>query len=142
MSGTVSSIAAAKAAARELRARLAAEGRAIGHGRALELIAHQEGYRDWNACRAALEAADAPPWTPGARVRGRYLSQPFAATVVSATRVSPGWYRLVLDLDAAVDVVTFDSFSSYRKRIQGTVGPAGTSRARTSDGRPQLVLDL
>jgi len=142
MSGPVTSIAAAKAEARALRARLAAEGRAIGHGQALELIARQQGYRDWNALHAALEEADVPPWRPGARVRGRYLSQPFAATVVAATRLSPGWYRLELALDEAVDVVRFDSFSSFRKRIQGTVGPAGTSRERTSDGRPQLEVDL
>ena len=34
---------------------------------------------------------------------GRYLSQPFAATVLAADQFRPGWFRLVLDLDAAVD---------------------------------------
>lgn len=142
MSGAPATVAAAKAAARALRARLAEEGRKIGHGQALELIARQNGYRDWNACHAALEAAEAPPWMPGARVRGRYLGQRFEATVVSATRLRPGWWRLELDLDAPVDVVRFDSFSSMRKRVHGTVGPAGVSRERTSDGRPQLVVEM
>ncbi|TDE35599.1 glyoxalase superfamily protein [Antarcticimicrobium sediminis] len=142
MSAPLANIAAAKAAARDLRARLAAEGREIGHGQALELIARQHGFRDWNACHAALVVADTPAWQPGGRVRGRYLSQPFEATVISAAPQGAGWYRLALDLDAAVDVVRFDSFSSFRKRVQGTVGPAGTSRERTSDGHPQLVIEL
>ncbi|TDK52129.1 glyoxalase superfamily protein [Antarcticimicrobium luteum] len=142
MTGAPSSVAAAKAEARALRDRLAAEGRKIGHGQALELIARQNGFRDWNACHAALEAAAGPAWHPGARVRGRYLSQPFEATVISAAPQGSGWYRLELDLDAAVDVVRFDSFSSFRKRIHGTVGPAGMSRERTSDGHPQLALEM
>ncbi len=142
MSAALPSLAAAKQRARELRARLAAEGRQIGHGQALELIARQHGFRDWNACHAALQAVEAPLWAPGARVRGRYLSQPFTATVLDVRQVRPGWVRLVLDLDEAVDVVRFDSFSSLRKRIHGVVGPAGTSQERTSDGRPQLELEM
>lgn len=142
MSAALPSLAAAKQRARELRARLAAEGRQIGHGQALELIARQHGFRDWNACHAALQVAEAPLWEPGARVRGRYLSQRFTATVLDVRQVRPGWVRLVLDLDEAVDVVRFDSFSSLRKRIHGVVGPAGTSRERTSDGRPQLELEM
>jgi hypothetical protein len=45
-----------------------------------------------------------------------------------------------LDLDEAVDVVTFDSFSSFRKRVNGVIGKEGVSRERTSNGRPQLEL--
>jgi hypothetical protein len=37
-----------------------------------------------------------------------------------------------LDLDEAVDVVTFDSFSSFRKRVNGVIGKDGVSRS----GRP------
>jgi hypothetical protein len=75
-------------------------------------------------------------------VTGRYLSQPFAATVLAADQFRPGWFRLVLDLDAAVDVVRFDSFSNLRKRIRVEVGPEGHSKERTSDGTPHVVLDL
>jgi len=28
----------------------------------------------------------------------------------------PGWFRLAVDLVEAVDVLTFDSFSNFRKR--------------------------
>jgi Glyoxalase superfamily protein len=40
-----------------------------------------------------------------------------------------------------VDVVTFDSFSNFRKRVWGVVGPLGESREKTSDGQPHLVIE-
>ncbi|MFC8192706.1 glyoxalase superfamily protein [Cellulomonas sp. NPDC057328] len=43
----------AKAMARALRADLAADGHAVTHSRALELVAHAHGLRDWNALAAA-----------------------------------------------------------------------------------------
>ncbi|WP_136518370.1 glyoxalase superfamily protein [Cellulomonas telluris] len=43
----------AKAMARALRADLAADGLAVTHSRALELVAHAYGLRDWNALAAA-----------------------------------------------------------------------------------------
>ncbi|EDQ34496.1 hypothetical protein HPDFL43_15902 [Hoeflea phototrophica DFL-43] len=80
--------------------------------------------------------------TPGARVTGAYLGQPFSARIVGvqALTSAPGSYRVSLDLDEAVDVVTFDSFSSFRKRVNGVIGKEGVSRERTSNGRPQLEL--
>jgi len=79
---------------------------------------------------------------PGARVTGAYLGQPFAARVVGiqAMTSAPGNFRVSLDLDEAVDVVTFDSFSAFRKRVNGVIGKDGASRERTSNGRPQLEL--
>jgi hypothetical protein len=75
-------------------------------------------------------------------VSGTYLGQPFSARVlgVQALTSAPGNYRVSLDLDEAVDVVTFDSFSSFRKRVNGVIGETGVSRERTSNGRPQLEL--
>ena len=130
-----------KAEARLLRAEMKAQGIDIGHGQALEEIARRHGARDWNALRAVL--GDSPPegFVPGGRVRGRYLSHPFEATVVSVERLRPGWYRLELSLDVPVDVVASSRFSNLRKRIRGTVGPRGHSRECTSDGRPHLEID-
>ncbi|MDD9718633.1 glyoxalase superfamily protein [Dinoroseobacter sp. PD6] len=132
----------AKQEARHLRATLAEQGEAISHAQALERVAQAHGYRDWNAFHAALR--DRPPrgWEAGGRVTGRYLSQPFAATVLSTEQLRPGWVRLVLDLDVAVDVVRFDTFSNLRKRIRVEVGPEGHSKERTSDGTPHVLLDL
>lgn len=132
----------AKQEARHLRATLAEEGEKISHAQALERVAQSRGFRDWNAFHAALR--DRPPqgWEVGGRVTGRYLSQPFAATVLAADQLRSGWFRLVLDLDEAVDVVRFDSFSNLRKQIRVEVGPEGHSKERTSDGTHHVVLDL
>ncbi len=142
MSYDLPTLAKAKGKARELRAQLHDEGHEIGHSQSLELIAIHYGYRDWNTLYAAIKI-DAPnAWVLGQRVRGHYLSQPFTAKIIAVTSLQPGWYRLTLDLDEAVDVVTFDSFSNFRQRITKTVGPAGTTREKTSNGRPHLELEL
>jgi len=131
----------AKTLAKALRKRLAEDGRVLGHSQALERVAQDHGFRDWNGLHAAIKARQPDARSVGARVTGRYLSQPFAATILSSQCLRPGWYRLVLDLDEAVDVVRFDSFSNLRKRIRVEVGPAGHSKERTSDGRPHVALD-
>jgi len=129
--------------ARRLRTRLQVSGETIGHSKALELVAAQYGFNDWNTLHAALGNRAGPEsLMPGARVTGAYLGQPFAARIVGVQAITsaPGHYRVSLDLDEAVDVVTFDSFSSFRKRVNGTIGKDGVSRERTSNGRPQLEL--
>lgn len=133
-------LADAKAQAKRLRQDLSADQ--ITHSRALELVAHQYGFNDWNTFHAALGNAKRPDYAPGSRVSGSYLGQAFKGAVVSATLVKTGWYRLVLDLDEAVDVVQFDSFSNMRRRIRGMIGPNGHSPDKTSDGTPHLVVDL
>ncbi|MEO6958125.1 MAG: glyoxalase superfamily protein [Antricoccus sp.] len=50
--------------ASRLQARLAASGTPITHSQALELVAAQLGYRDWNTCRAAPRSAPAPVTVP------------------------------------------------------------------------------
>ncbi|MGC9369160.1 MAG: glyoxalase superfamily protein [Paracoccaceae bacterium] len=142
MKPVLPSIEAAKTQAKALRARLETEGVAISHGKALELVAHQYGYRDWNTLHAAIGNRPPVPWKVGDRVRGRYLGQGFVAEIVSVERQGEGWFRLSLELDEAVDVVTFDSFSNYRKRVSGVVGPGGLSREKTSDGHPVLEVEV
>ena len=130
----------AKHLAKALRSELAAVGKTISHAEALERIAHNHGFRDWNAFHAAIKDRAPENWRVGGRVAGHYLSQPFEATVLSSERQRPGWFRLVLDLDKAVDVVRFESFSNLRKQIRVVVGPDGHSRERASDGTPHVVL--
>ena len=82
---------------------------------------------------------------PGCSVRasvGHYLGQPFEATIlgVQAVTAQPGRYRLTLDLRRAVDVVTFDSFSAFRKRVHCTIDETGRTIEKTSNGRPQVEL--
>jgi hypothetical protein len=53
-----------KSMASRLRTRLSANGTKISHGQALELVAAQLGYRDWNTCAAAPKTARAPVTIP------------------------------------------------------------------------------
>ncbi|ASY57657.1 MULTISPECIES: glyoxalase superfamily protein [Sinorhizobium] len=130
--------------AKRLRARLSAEGEQIGHSKALELIAAQYGYRDWNTlCAAVGNRPPFNPWILGARVRGRYLGQPFKGEILSAQALTakPGHYRLTFKFDEPVDVVTFESFSAFRQRVTATVDESGRTVERTSNGRPHLELE-
>nr|WP_271185642.1 glyoxalase superfamily protein [Maricaulis virginensis] len=132
-----------KAQAKRLRKSLEAEGNFISHSEALELVARQYGYRDWNTIHAAAGNRPAEPLSLGAKVSGSYLGQAFTAEVIGLTRLNDGArYRVTLDLDEAVDVVTFDSFSAWRKRVNGTIGRNGVSASRTSDGRPHLEIRM
>ena len=142
MSSKLPSIAEVKEQARRLRARLRSEGVEVGHSKSLELVAHQHGYRDWNTFHAAIGNRPPSGFSAGGRVLGRFLAQAFQGTVRGVEMLSPGWFRLELDLDDAVDVVSFASFSNMRKRVRGIIGPSGHSRERTSDGRPHLELDI
>lgn len=140
MSGVGFDLAQAKARARQLRADLAARGVAISHSEALEHVARAAGFADWNALFAAIGNRPPEAWAIGQQVRGAYLGQPFTGRILAAEATRPGWFRLTIDLDQAVDVVTFDSFSNFRKRIRATVGPLGESCEKTSDGQPHLVI--
>lgn len=134
--------AEAKAEARALRVTHEENGRPLPHSRALELVAKSHGFRDWNTMSAAISKPPSNRWTVGMAVSGRYLNQPFTGLIHSVEEVRPGWMRLALHLDEAVDVVTFDSFSNFRKRIHATVGPEGITEEKTSAGVPHLVLDI
>ncbi len=142
MSVQLPTATSAKDQARHLRQEMAAHGTEIRHAQSLELIAHQHGFRDWNAMITAIGNERPDGWRPGDRVKGTYLSQPFTASVIDVAMTRPEWFRLGLDLDQAIDVVTFASFTNLRKRIRGVVGPKGHSAERTSDGQPHLQIDM
>ena len=129
--------------ARRLRVSLEAAGHATSHCRALELIAHQYGFRDWNTLHARLgNRPRLSPYTIGARVAGSYLGQPFTGEVLSAGvfENDPTRLRLTLKFDNPVDVVTFESFSAFRHRVNCVVDDTGRSQAKTSNGRPHVEL--
>lgn len=136
-------LAALKDQAKRLKTKFASDGETINHARALELIASQYGFKDWNTLHAAAgNRTGIEHLKPGMTVSGSYLGQPFKAQLLGITMSTAAAerYRVVLDLEEAVDVVTFDSFSAFRKRIHGTIGADGLSRERTSNGLPQLEL--
>ncbi len=131
----------AKRQARLLRIELANNGVTISHSQSLERTAQHLGFRDWNTAAARLSNHPDIEVQVGDQVRGTYLKQHFTARVLSVTEQGNGsHYRLALDLDEPVDVVTFESFSNYRKRVHGQINARGESPAITSDGEPHLVV--
>lgn len=147
MTGYRPTVDGAKTQAKALRKALAGQGRDIGHGAALELVAKSHGFQDWNTfhARAGEDTAGARPRCPvalGQRLGGRYLGQAFTAEVIGVKALAHDRYAVELQLDAAVDVVTFESFSSFRSRIRKVIGLSGQSFDATSDGVPHLVLAL
>ncbi|MFC3226996.1 glyoxalase superfamily protein [Marinibaculum pumilum] len=132
-----------KSQARRLRDSLQAAGTPVSHAQALELLARQYGCRDWNVLHAA--AGNRPPPAPvqlGDRVRGRYLSQAFAGEIIGVRELAEGRYRITVQFDEPVDVVTWDSFSAFRRRVSCTIDRRGRTAERTSDGRPHMELAL
>jgi len=131
----------AKARARFLRTEEAGHGRNISHSAALEMVAHEQGWADWNTFSARLSNQPETPLQVGDRVCGSYLKQTFDGTVLSVTNRGEGTgFDVVIEFDLPVDVVTFDSFSNFRRRVNALISPGGTSFARTSDGVPHMVV--
>jgi hypothetical protein len=138
------SIETLKDQAKRLRAKLETEGKPIGHSQSLELLAYQYGYKDWNTLHAAI--GNRPPPCPvalGAPVRGHYLGQAFEGAVIGVQVLTPpDRFRITLVFDEPVDVVTFESFSAFRKRVSCVIDRQGVTTEKTSDGRPHLQLRL
>ncbi|UYV15913.1 glyoxalase superfamily protein [Porphyrobacter sp. ULC335] len=142
----VHSIEEAKARAVHLRKMEADKGQLLSHGKALEMVAKEQGAQDWNTLVARLSKAEAATRKidfltlhHGAMVEGRYMNQPFTGRIVSASEDGQK-LRLAIQLDQAVDTVTFASFSNMRRRVQGTIGKDGRSAERTSNGIPHLMI--
>lgn len=134
------SVTQAKSQAKALRIALAAQGTTLTHAQTLELIAHQNGSRDWNTLHARLSRSQQGPFTLHATVRGRYMSQPFTGRIVALAKAGKNT-QISLQLDEPVDTVQFGSFSNLRSHIRSVVGPDGRSPRKTSDGTPHLVID-
>lgn len=135
-------VAGLKAQARRLRSQLAEAGTPVSHSQSLELVAKQHGARDWNTLQAmASRPGNNRSLAVGDRVTGRYLGQPFTGYVHGLSHADHASHsRITLHFDEPVDVVTFDSFSSFRQRVSGVIGEDGRSPRKTSNGEPQLVV--
>ena len=129
-----------KAQAKRLRTTLADQGRPMPHATALETVAQQWGYRDWNTLSAALEATPTPRWHIGQTVQGHYLGHAFSGQIKSITQKGSDHAQLTLVFDQPVDVVASDKFSALRRQVTATVNAAGRTVEKTSDGQPHLVL--
>ncbi|OJF97241.1 glyoxalase superfamily protein [Pararhizobium antarcticum] len=136
---TVRTIAEAKAHAKSLRNALASDGTVLGHAQALEIVARQNGARDWNTLSARLVKAAPSPFHLHQRVQGRYLGQPFKGEINAISSSGPH-YSVSVRFDEPVDTVIFDSFSNMRRVARGVVDIHGMSVRKTSNGTPHLML--
>lgn len=136
---TAHCLAEAKSQAKALRAALAAQGAPVSHGQALELVAQQNGSRDWNTLQARLARMAPRPLRLNDPVRGHYLGQAFTGRIVALAKLRRNT-QVSLQLYDPIDTVRFDSFSNMRSHIRGVVGPDGRSPCKMSNGAPQLSL--
>ncbi len=129
----------AKRRAFALRDELKAKGTPISHAQALEKIATELGYRDWNTASARLSNEPERPLQVGDRVSGRYLKKPFVGRVLAVREMFCGQgFEVTLHFDEPVDVVEFESFSAMRQRVHATISKDGVSWTKTSDGEPHM----
>ncbi|MBY4607690.1 hypothetical protein K6M90_08485 [Rhizobium sp. 9T] len=146
MTTTYPGIDELKAQAKRLRQAMSDRGTALTHSAALEMIARQHGARDWNTLAALAAKPNAAAKTPlfvGAHIRGRYLNQPFTGEVLALSALPGGeLHRITIHFHEAVDVVTFESFSAFRRRVSAQIDADGVSPRKTSNGVAHLVLDL
>ncbi|MDA4844237.1 glyoxalase superfamily protein [Hoeflea poritis] len=144
MNDALPTIETLKDQARRLRKSLERQGQSMSHSRALEAVAHQYGFKDWNTISA--RASNTPPLAPvyvGEAVSGTYLGQPFTGRVLGIYALpAHDRFRITLHFDEPVDVVTFDSFSAYRQRVKAIIDSRGTTQQKTSNGNPHLQLHL
>ncbi|WP_417515320.1 glyoxalase superfamily protein [Minwuia sp.] len=141
---TLPSIAEAKSQARRLRSDLEASGTPISYSRALELVAHQHGQRDWNTLHAMIgNRQPGPPVAVGQTVRGLYLGKPFSAEVLGVRSMAQAEkFRITIRFDEPVNVSGFESFEVLRRQVSANIDRNGTTAERTSNGQPQLSLHI
>lgn len=134
--------------ARRLRDALAAEGIAISHAKALELVARQEGVRDWNTLAArpddakAYGAGGGAPFAVGETVSGTFNGSPAQGHVIGLEEtIKPDLWRVTVAFNPPVDASTSKLFSAERRRIQMVVGADGRSRRLTGTETGVMALN-
>lgn len=134
---------ALKQQAKALRQSLARTGQDTTHSQSLETVAHQHGFRDWNTLHAKLGNRPRVPLFVGQQVTGKYLGKDFSGKIITLSSMGGDQYfRIALRFDEAVDVSAFESMVIHRNQISATVDPYGRTAEKTSNGQPQLVLDI
>ena len=139
---TLPNISDLKSQAKRLRSALTERtGAPVSHAQALELIARQYGYRDWNTASAKCGRNGGGTFHVGDRVSGFYLQKPFTGEVTGLRKMGrSGQSKITVVFDTPVDVVSFDSFSAYRTRVTKLIDETGATPEKTSNGEPHMIL--
>jgi hypothetical protein len=133
-----------KAAAKRLRAALAEDGIAITHAKALELVAKQNGVRDWNtlvAQPAAAEPNGTTPFVVGDKGAGTFNGRDARGRIIGLEEtIKPDLWRVTVAFNPPVNAATSQLFTAERRRVQMVVGADGRSRRLT--GTETGVMEL
>ena len=143
ITSSIPSLQELKTSAKRLRIRLRASGEIVNHATSLERIAHQMGYRDWNTLHARSSILQAGcPFAVGDTVSGSYIGIPFTGRIIKLSWIHQlNQTRVTIHFDDPVDVVSFDSFSSYRKQVNCTLNMDYRSDEVTTAGVPIMQFD-
>jgi len=129
-----------KAQAKRLRDAMSDKQTPITQSMALEAVARQWGFRDWNTLNAAAKSNTPPQWHVGQRVSGTYLGHLFKGSLKAVRAANGGYWYVTVIFDEAVDVVESKSFSAFRKQVNAVLDQNGITHAKTSDGVPHMML--
>lgn len=129
-----------KAQAKRLRAAMSEKSTPLTQSMALETIAKQWGYRDWNTLSAAAKSNAPRGWVVGQKVSGLYLGHVFTGKLKAARTAQGGYSYVTVVFDEAIDVVQSDAFSSFRKQVNALLREDGVTQAKLSDGTPHMML--
>ena len=140
-----------KTHAKRLRDALADEGITLSHGKALDIIARQNGARDWNTLAAKPAGNTAPavtaetttgtPFSVGDQVEGAFNGKPATGRIIGlAETIKPDLWRVTVKFSPAVDASTSQNFRAARTRVEMVVGADGRSRRLT--GTETGVMEL
>lgn len=137
---TVPSTDALKAQAKRLRAAMADKNTPITQSMALEAVARQWGYRDWNTLSAASKSNASKGWHVGQRVAGQYLGHMFQGSLKAVRAANGGFWYVTVVFDEAIDVVSSEAFSSFRKQVNVVLNEDGVTVDKTSNGIAHMAL--
>jgi Glyoxalase superfamily protein len=127
--------------ARRLRDALAADGIVVSHTRALELVAKQNGARDWNTLAARPSAETGAPFAVGQKVSGTFNGTPAQGRVIGLEEtIKPDLWRVTVAFNPPVNASTSAHFAAERRRVQMVVGADGRSRRLTGTETGVMAL--
>ncbi len=109
-----------KLQARRMRDYLAEKNITISHSNALEVLAKQHGFKDWNVLTAPLQQSPEREIWPGLddEIKGTYLGHAFRGKILKVqTAGTANTRRYTIQFDEAIDVVASKHFTNFRQRI-------------------------
>jgi Glyoxalase superfamily protein len=124
-----------KTHARRLRDALADDGIAVSHTKALELVARQNGARNWNTLAARPSADAGVPFTVGQKVSGTFNGTPDLEETIK-----PDLWRVTVAFNPPVNASTSAHFAAERRRVEMVVGADGRSRRLTGTETGVMAL--